>query len=282
LRELREHAGRTQLWVEAEADLGTGYLQRVECGRVLQPERSTVERILEALDARYTERRDVMGLFGYAVAAPLPTKVDLSWARHVSRAELERFPFPAYVLECTHRLIAWNEQAQRLLGEPERLARGSFLAAWFDPTSAVGRLVVEPDVLLPSLIRAMRYEMHAFGGEPWYADVLAELFALPRFQQAWEIVDREPPHAGATRPLVPLRLAIPGVGVLQFRLAAESFTRDARFRIVYYFPADPLTMRYTSAVTTRLMAGTGRVSTWPTPRRSSQLPRLDNAKLATK
>src|SRR5712692_4805301 len=34
LRALREGAGRTQLWVEVEAGLGTGYLQRVESGRV--------------------------------------------------------------------------------------------------------------------------------------------------------------------------------------------------------------------------------------------------------
>jgi len=64
LRDLRVAAGRSQLWVEAEADLGTGYLQRVESGRVAQPERSTVERILGALEARYGERREVLESFG--------------------------------------------------------------------------------------------------------------------------------------------------------------------------------------------------------------------------
>ena len=34
LRALREQAGKAQLWVEAEAELGTGYLQRVESGKV--------------------------------------------------------------------------------------------------------------------------------------------------------------------------------------------------------------------------------------------------------
>ena len=41
LRALREAAGRTQLWVELEAELGTGYLQRVESGKVAQPVRAT-------------------------------------------------------------------------------------------------------------------------------------------------------------------------------------------------------------------------------------------------
>ena len=62
LRALREGAGRTQLWVEAEAGLGTGYLQRVESGRVTQPERATLERILLSLEARYSERREVLEL----------------------------------------------------------------------------------------------------------------------------------------------------------------------------------------------------------------------------
>src|SRR5687768_5610321 len=116
LRALREQAGRSQLWVEAEADLGTGYLQRVESGRVAQPGRATVERILDALGARYSERRDVLELFGYVVATPLPTSDEIAWARESCRHELHDVPFPGYVLDCFTRLIAWNRFVPRLLG----------------------------------------------------------------------------------------------------------------------------------------------------------------------
>src|ERR671929_2119806 len=88
LRAVREQAGRSQLWVEAEADLGTGYLQRVESGRVAQPSRATVEKILDALDARYSERRDVLELFGYVVATPLPSPAETEWARESCQREL--------------------------------------------------------------------------------------------------------------------------------------------------------------------------------------------------
>src|SRR3954468_9137293 len=107
LRALREAAGRSQLWVEAEAELGTGYLQRLEYGRVLQPERPTLERILAALDARYTERRQVLELFGYTVSTPPPTADEIAWASLVSRNELDEAPFPAYVLDCLNRLVSW-------------------------------------------------------------------------------------------------------------------------------------------------------------------------------
>lgn len=250
LRALREQAGRSQLWVEAEAELGTGYLQRLESGRVVQPERPTLERILTALEARYSERREAFALFGYTVVTPLPTVADHAWARDISRREMRTVSFPAYVLDCTHRLIAWNDYLPRLLGTdpaaplPGRLAERSFLAAWFDPAAPLAPLVAEPDRFLPALIRAMRYERQTYGPEPWYADLIADLKKLPRFSHHWERVEREPPPASATRALTPVRLAIPGVGLLQFQLSSETFIRDARFRAVYLFPADPDTMRW--------------------------------------
>lgn len=250
LRDLREQAGRTQLWVEAEADLGTGYVQRVESGKVRLPVRATVERILDALGSRYSERRDALELFGYTVTTPPPSAEDIAWARAACARELHEVPFPAYVLDCTHRLIAWNRQVPQLLGvalaDPrlERITARSLLASWFDPTARPGAFVVEPDETLPPLIRALRYEMQRFRGEPWHAELIAELIeTVPRFRHYWAIVEREPPLASAARALVPVKLALPGVGLLRFRLSSEPFTRDARFRVIYFFPADPPTMR---------------------------------------
>jgi transcriptional regulator with XRE-family HTH domain len=74
--------GLTQLDIELDAELGTGYLQRLESGRVRQPVRTTLERILEALGARYSERREILELFGYMVTSTPPTEEE--------RRELER------------------------------------------------------------------------------------------------------------------------------------------------------------------------------------------------
>src|SRR3712207_1870145 len=201
LRALRELAGRTQLWVETEADIGSGYLQRVECGRVAQPGRATVERILAALGARCSERREVLELFGYTVAVPLPSDHETAWAREVSHRELHAVEFPAYALDCAHRLIAWNRFVPHLFGLADdadvidRLAGQSILAPWFDPTSPLARLPAEPERFLPALVRALRFEMQPFLGEPWCAELFEHLWDLPRF------------------------------------------------RLIYYLPADPATMR---------------------------------------
>lgn len=256
LRAIREQAGRPQLWVEAEADLGTGYLQRVESGRVAQPGRSTVEKILAALGARYSERREILELFGYVVATPLPDADEIAWARDACQHELHDVPFPAYVLDCVPRLLAWNRFVPMLLGERggvgqrtvERLAGQSMMALWFDPASPFGRLVAEPDVFLPGLIRALKYEYQRIHPEPWMAQALAESAAtLPRFRQQWEQSAQLPTPVSAARVLLPIKLKAPGVGLLQFRLVSEPFVRDARFRLIYLVPADAATMRQCAA-----------------------------------
>ena len=88
LRALREYRGKTQLDVELDASLGMGYLQRLELGRVKQPECDTVERILTALDARYTERREILELFGYIVDAPIPDADEIDWAIDVCHEDV--------------------------------------------------------------------------------------------------------------------------------------------------------------------------------------------------
>jgi transcriptional regulator with XRE-family HTH domain len=249
LRALREVAGRVQLWVEIEAELGTGYLQRLESGRVVQPERATLERILRALDARYSERREVLESFGYTVATPPPNDEEVAWAIDLSRQEIEEVPFPAYVLDCAHRIIGWNRSTPHLFGADSAdqtlggLARHSLLMAWFDPASPIASLVAEPEAFLPALVRAMRYEMEQFRTEDWAAALIARLHELPRFREAWAAAPEEPKVATAGRSLMLVKLAHPKAGPLQFRLSSERFVRDARFRIVYLFPADPATLR---------------------------------------
>lgn len=249
LRQLRLAAGKTQMWVELEAELGSGYLQRLESGRVMQPVRPTLERILTALGARYSERRDVLEMFGYTVATDPPTAEDITWAREICRYELQSAVFPAYMLDCTVRLQAWNQFVPRLIGVApdasilEQLTDRTLLALWFNPDALLGALVAEPDVFLPSMIRAFRFELEHVGDEFWMDSLLEGLLAIPRFRHYWEQVEREQLPATAARSLLPVRLRTPDDGLLEFRLSVEHFTRDARFRVVYFLPASPETMQ---------------------------------------
>src|SRR5262245_45540690 len=102
LRALREARHMTQLDVEFEGSLGIGYLQRLELGKVQHPERETLERILEALNATFAERHEVLELFGYALPFTAPTEAEIRWAIDVFQAEVENERLPVYLLDCLH------------------------------------------------------------------------------------------------------------------------------------------------------------------------------------
>ena len=253
LQALRKQTRKTQLVVEADAELGSGYMQRIESGKVRQPERATLERILAALEAGYSERRDILALFGYLIATPRPTEDEITWARCVSQRELHELPFPAYVLDCEHRLLAWNRHVPHLFpiiaDQAARISHEhwSMLHLWFDPRYGISALVCNPQPFFPQMVHAFRHQMQQFGNEAWYQDVYEDLMRLPLFKAAWERASEEVPLASAARAVVPVQLAIPHVGMLQFRIGAEPFTHDARFRIVYLLPADPVTMQHCAA-----------------------------------
>ena len=244
MRQIREEAGRTQLWVELEAELGTGYLQRVESGRVGQPARGTLERILRALDSSYNERQAVMLRFGYRTPTEPPSDAEIRWAQTLAGSQLEEFPFPAYVLDCLVRLVAWNEAADDLLHLSRLSCRDhpSMLAPWFDEQSRLGRMIAEPDAFLSALVIAYRYEARRFRGEPWSIELTRRLRSNPRFAHYWQITRDQGPALGAARALLPLRLRVAGDEVVSFRLASEPFIDDDRFRVIYYFPDDLETM----------------------------------------
>lgn len=246
LRQLRDEAGRTQLWVELEAGLGTGYLQRLESGRVVQPASATLSRILDALDASYNDRRTVMRRFGYRTPTDPPDVKEVRWAHKLAGSQLGEFPFPAYALDCLHRLVAWNAEADRLL-EVSRIDASenrSMLEPWFDERSHLGNMIVEPEMFLRALVIAFRFEERRFREEPWSRELVSSLREIPRFEHYWRQTAQQPPALGAARALLPLRLTPNGEQELSFRLSSEPFLDDDRFRVVYYFPDDAETMAY--------------------------------------
>jgi transcriptional regulator with XRE-family HTH domain len=244
LKALRENVGKTQLEVELDASLGTGYLQRVESGKVKHPERDTLERIVGALNARYTERRDILESFGYIVDAPPPNADEIQWAIKLCRAELDAAVFPAYLLDCTHSVLAWNAGFLKLFSIERYLnsAPLSMLRVLFDPAYGVTPNIANSDEFFPASIRALRSEMQLFHGEAWYERLVTEMRTdCPVFERYW-IPSEAQGYSIAARPLTPLEIRSDGE-VLKFRITSEPFIQDRRFRVIYCIPADAATMQ---------------------------------------
>jgi MmyB-like transcription regulator ligand binding domain len=159
--------------------------------------------------------------------------------------ELDSAVFPAYLLDCAHRLLAWNAFVPKLFSldalEPGRI---SMLRLIFDLAYKVAPLIANPDVFYPAQIRALHYEMYGFRNEAWHGALIEDMLRFPIFERYWKQSESEPPSPIAARPLTPLELGLPEVGRLQFRLLSETFAQDRRFRVIYYVPAEPRTMQW--------------------------------------
>lgn len=239
LRVLRDFTGKSQLDVELDAELGIGYLARLETGKIKTPERDTLERLLTALNAPYMERRDILEVFGYVVDTPLPTESETAWAIAACQGDLKMAVFPAYLLNCAHEMLVWNSFIPRMFKPQERT---SVLRMLFDPAYDLNRAIANPDEFFPAQIRALRHEMRLMGGEEWHKKRIDDLLTnAPLFAKYWASSGQN--SAVAARPLIPLELHLPDVGLLRFRLTAEAFAQDRRFRLIYYIPADPATMQ---------------------------------------
>jgi transcriptional regulator with XRE-family HTH domain len=242
LRALRETYGQTQLDVELDASLGIGYLQRLELGKVQHPERDTLERILAALGVSFIERREVLGLFGYAVAISVPNELETRWAIDVFQSEVNRDSIPIYLLDCTHRLLAWNSLVCKVFGavkiESDAVLMPRLL---FDPTNGIASSVLNAETFFAAQIRILQFERQRCGDEAWYNGFVNEMRQYQAFDEYWTKHHAVGRGQVPMRPVAQLKLRI-GDGLAHFRLISETFVQDPRFRVIYYMPADSATI----------------------------------------
>lgn len=243
LRAIRAACDKTQLDVELDASLGIGYLQRLELGKVQHPERETLERILAALGASFVERREVLGLFGYAVAMSRPNESETRWAIDVFRSELKQETIPAYLLDCSHRLLAWNSPVCKLFGAvPIDLNDVLMPRLIFDPGYGIASSVLNGETFFSAQVRILQFERQRCGDDTWYKGFVNEMRQYQTFDEYWTQHDSAGRAQVPMRPVAELKLPV-GPGVAHFRLISESFAQDPRFRVIYYLPADSATIR---------------------------------------
>jgi hypothetical protein len=225
-------------------------LNRIERGTAgrANPEKVTLEAILRAISARYNDRRDVLALFDYTIATPLPDEQEIAWACRVCHDDLHGVMFPAYLLDCANRLLAWNRFLPALIGfapQDMELLRGLPLTdILFGKPYQLARMVDNDEEFLPSLLRVFHHEARPFANEPWYQNnIIQAATSLPLFKRYWAMTQQQALGDMAARPRMPALLKCPGVGTLPFRMSADHLTTDSRFRIVYYLPAHQTSMR---------------------------------------
>lgn len=245
LRELREQARMTQQEIEGEAELGFGYLQRLELGKVSRPKRETLERILTTLNASYNDRYEVLSLFGYMVSTPLPTDKEIEWAIQVSKEHLQRCPYPVYLLDCAYRIWAWNAYVPRMIGQdPDGLRMKGFqgkcvVELIFDEQHGIAALASNSDETFTSLLLTFRAALYPYQEEEWCKSMTAKVLELPLFKAYWDQTERY--LQSINMPIHPatfFHIGVPGKQDIQFRVLSIPFSQDRRFLIIEYIPFD--------------------------------------------
>ena len=242
LRALRQAYGKTQLDIELDAELGIGYLQRLELGKVQRPEHATLLRIVNALEATFAERRTIFEYFGYAVPFSLPNNTETQQAIDTFLLEVAPDTIPAYLLDCSHRLLRWNALVPYMY---HAVSAGSEFAIIprliFDPAYEIENSILNRDEFFSTQVRIIHYEKHRCSDEQWFASFIAYMREVPNFDKYWVKQISYPITRPIIRPLANLQLST-SHGPLKFRLTAQNFAQDPRFRVIYCIPSDATTI----------------------------------------
>lgn len=243
LRELREKAKMTQQQVENEAPLGFGYLQRLERGKINAPKRQTLERILATLNSTYNEQCDILTSFGYFVQPLLPTPNEIERAIQASQAHLQSCLYPAYLLDYSYRLWAWNDHIPALIGQTpnslkmQRFRGMSVLEIIFDEQYGLAQFAENPDEIFSSVLLTYKATMYPYREQEWSQAMTTKLLTLPLFKKYWDSTRSvQQPMNCPTHPHVLFRINVPGGNCRQFRVLSFPFAQDRRFLIVEYVP----------------------------------------------
>lgn len=91
-------------------------------------------------------------------------------------------------------------------------------------------------------VRVIQYERERCGNESLLEAFVDEMSSVPSFAKYWFKSEFADGFQIPMRPLIPMKLDW-GNRILQFRLLAEPFMQDPRFRVIYYLPDNPAAFR---------------------------------------
>ncbi len=250
LRELRRAAGLSlvdlaaKLEAELEKSVDPKHINRIESGDIKQPTAETLEAILAGLNASYRDRRAILEAFGYNVPINLPSEQEIAVVVQLTAGDLHDATYPVCLIDFGQRLWAWNRFAPRLIGlHPDDPATANFLGIStvdliFNPTVETRLLIANPEVFAPGIVHNIKVGIEPLRDQPGYRELLGQWSSFPGLIELWDIVP-----ADMVRSVVPLKVTVPGRGMLQFRTYNAIYEADPRFELLHFAPHGAQTLR---------------------------------------
>ncbi len=251
LKRLRESKKLSQL--ELDLIIAQSNYSRIERG-LSKPSKEKLDAILDAFDASFNDRQDILKSFGYLPPYPLPDHKETEAIRQRCQPILDELPIPAYLTDLVTRLVAWNPLFAKLTGGMRdtltQLKGEPLFKAQFASRLGLRQLMEGVEEILRIDVYGIYDRLAPHSHEKWYQDFIEELCEDPNFQHYWdEVVALGPldpaPVSFANHILHPRRfyLSNEGSAVLTFYANYEVLQNDSRFQMIYLVPADPMTIR---------------------------------------
>ena len=236
------------LQLEVSLNIGwrdTTRLSKIEQGRVGKPTRETVEKIIKALELTDQEKGEFLYMGGY-----LPEDTEIKEALKDLAKRAEQWPYPAYVMDFTWRLLYSNNLNYKVFNLPLSLKKfveqnhPSVLMYPFLPKEQFPAEVQkgEDEKHLRSFqvaqIAAFKTETHQFQNESWYKKTVGEMMKFEAFRKLWPEISQKDYH----KKLLDYeykRIIITRNGKKHskdFYIFTAKLINDPRFQIVLYYP----------------------------------------------
>ncbi len=253
LRQLRLIRKESIEHIATDAGITYKALSEIERGLTKQPSRENLYSILEALNQceplDIADWQLIFEAYGYKKPYPLPTNAEIEIAKEQWREDYGHIAHPAYLVDCSQRLLDWNRYAPRLVGMHHDDIRTRhfqnltvFDLAFGLPENLVQ--IVNQEAYLPSFTSTTIGIMRPYADEPWYTKCIADAQQkYPHFKQLWDSLHSDSFQASLTGLAVPIVLSLPEEPQnLTFQLVKVDFSGDERFWIVQWIPVDKITI----------------------------------------
>ncbi|MEM7375583.1 MAG: helix-turn-helix transcriptional regulator [Bacteroidota bacterium] len=259
LKGIRERQGISQQKLGSMEVITQANLSRIEGGKSI-PARETLEDILDAIQASFNERQQVLTSFGYLAPYPLPNAQEIEAACTRCQLVLDSVPMPAYLMDFVTRFFAWNPLFAKLLGIYEEsdvlegMRNQPLFKSQFDSNVHLAQEMEHMEEYLLAEMLSIRQRLAPYTEEGWYAEFVAQLCESEQFRHYWEAtegmtLDEDIVTEFAARVLNPVQFEVPGPDTeaedleLRFYANLDALIGDDRFSIVYLIPSDAMTIR---------------------------------------
>lgn len=237
VKQLRQHAGISQMDLELQIDASPGSISRIECGKV-NPTKETLFKIASALDL---EGSYYNYLFGIQPLAPTTQEIE----KIISKVQpyLDQNLRPGYLADMRYKAWTWNSSILKILevnSQKANTSRGEnvlkiLLKSKFNIIAKVPKLY-----LLKFMIDQLNVYRQMIKYSEFDPDVrqdIDDLNAEASFVELWE---KYKDTTSTVSPSINFYLKYKNKD-LSIRVVHSKLFFDNRFMLVEYYPLDQLT-----------------------------------------